>query len=164
MIVISDTTPIVSLIKISRIDLLEKLFVEVCIPEAVFRELTTNTIFESEAEVVKNSPFLKTIPVKNRKSLEILQAASGLDDGESEAIILADELKSDILVIDERKGRKVAQKLGITITGTIGILIQAHDEKIISTEDIKNYLEQLRNSNIRLSDSLIQEVLSMLDQ
>ncbi|MBO4699926.1 DUF3368 domain-containing protein [bacterium] len=163
MIVISDTTPIVSLIKISRIDLLEKLFGEVCIPEAVFRELTTNTIFESEAEVVQNSPFLKTIPVKNRKSLEILQAASGLDDGESEAIILADELKSDILVIDERKGRKVAQKLGITITGTIGILIQAHDEKIISTEDIKIYLEQLRNSNIRLSESLIQEALSMLE-
>jgi len=163
MIVISDTTPIVSLIKISRIDLLEKLFGEVCIPEAVFRELTTNTVFEREAKVVQNSPFLKTIPVKNRKSLEILQAASGLDDGESEAIILADELKSDILVIDERKGRKVAQKLGITITGTIGILIQAHDEKIISTEDIKIYLEQLRNSNIRLSESLIREALSILE-
>lgn len=58
MIVISDTTPIVSLIKINRIDLLEKLFEEVCIPEAVFRELTTNTILENEAEVVKNSPFL----------------------------------------------------------------------------------------------------------
>lgn len=163
MIVISDTTPIVSLIKISRIDLLEKLFGEVCIPEAVFRELTTNTIFESEAEVVKNSSFLKITPVKNLKSLGILQAASGLDDGESEAIILADELKSDILVIDERKGRKVAQKLGITITGTIGILIQAHDEKIISTEEIKRYLEQLKNSSIRLSESLIQEALSMLE-
>ena len=163
MIVISDTTPIVSLIKISRIDLLEKLFGEVCIPEAVFRELTTNTIFESEAEIVKNSSFLKITPVKNLKSLEILQAASGLDDGESEAIILADELKSDILVIDERKGRKVAQKLGITITGTIGILIQAHDEKIISTKEIKSYLEQLRNSSIRLSESLIQEALSMLE-
>ena len=163
MIVISDTTPIVSLIKISRIDLLEKLFGEVCIPEAVFRELTTNTIFESEAEIVKNSSFLKITPVKNLKSLEILQAASGLDDGESEAIILADELKSDILVIDERKGRKVAQKLGITITGTIGILIQAHDEKIISTKEIKSYLEQLRNSSIRLSESLIQEALSMLN-
>jgi predicted nucleic acid-binding protein len=94
--------------------------------------------------------------------LAILQAASGLDDGESEAIILADELKSDLLIMDERKGRKVAQKLGITITGTIGILIQAHDEKMISTEDIKLYLEQLKNSNIRLSDSLIQEALSML--
>lgn len=85
-----------------------------------------------------------------------------LHDCESEAIILADELKSDVLIIDERKGRKVAQKMGITITGTIGILLQAHNEKMISTNEIKLYLEQLKNSNIRLSDSLIQEVLSMI--
>ena len=68
--------------------------------------------------------------------------------------------RSDALVATDSA---VAQKLGITITGTIGILIQAHDEKIISTEDIKIYLEQLRNSSIRLSESLIQEALSMLE-
>ena len=85
-----------------------------------------------------------------------------MHDGESEAIILADELKSDVLIIDERKGRKKKKKMGITITGTIGILIQAHNEKMISTDEIKLYLEQLKNSNIRLSDSLIQEVLSMI--
>ena len=49
----------------------------------------------------------------------------------------SDELKSDVLIIDERKGRKVAQKMGITITGTIGILLQAHNEKMISTNEIK---------------------------
>ena len=162
MTIISDTTPIISLIIINRIDLLEKLFGEVIVPEAVFRELTTNSVFTNEAEIVKKSSFLKTTAVQNRKSLEILQAASGLDDGESEAIILADELKSDVLIIDERKGRKVAQNLGIKITGTVGVLIQAHDEKMISTEDIKTYLDQLKDSNIRLSDSLIQEALSLL--
>ena len=162
MIVISDTTPIITLIKINHIDLLEKLFGEVFIPEAVFHELTTNTAFADEAEIVKASSFLKVKTVQNQQSLSILQAVSGLDDGESEAIILAGELGSDALIIDERKGRKIAQKLGITITGTIGILIQAHNENMISTENAKLYLEQLKNSNIRLSEALIQEALSML--
>ncbi len=162
MIVISDTTPIIALIKINRIDLLEKLFDEVLIPEAVFDELTTNSLFANETAIVKSSTFLKKTSVQNKKSLQILQAASGLDDGESQAIILADELKSDALIIDEKKGRKVAQQLGITITGTIGILIQAHNEGMISSDEIKQYLEQLKNSNIRLSDSLIQQALAML--
>lgn len=162
MIIISDTTPIISLIKIQRLDLLEKLFGEVLIPEAVFRELTTNETFKNEATIVKSSKFIKTSPIKNKKSLEILQAASGLDDGESEAIILADELKSDVLIIDERKGRKVAQNLGIVITGTVGILIQAHYENMISEKEVKICFEYLKNSSIRLSDSLIQEALSIM--
>lgn len=162
MIIISDTTPIISLIKIQRLDLLEKLFGEVLIPEAVFRELTTNETFKNESTIVKSSKFIKTSPIKNKKSLEILQAASGLDDGESEAIILADELKSDVLIIDERKGRKVAQNLGIVITGTVGILIQAHYENMISEEEVKICFEYLKNSSIRLSDSLIQEALSIM--
>jgi predicted nucleic acid-binding protein len=162
MTVISDTTPIISLIKINRLDLLQKLFNEILIPQAVFRELTTNVAFENEAKIVKESDFLKTSPIQNRKALEILQAASGLDDGESEAIILADELKSDVLIIDERRGRKVAKNLGINITGTVGVLLQAYDEKMITSEEIKAYFGQLKNSNIRLSDSLIQEALSLL--
>ena len=162
MIIISDTTPIISLIKINRLDLLEKLFVEVLIPNAVFKELTTNTLFTNEAEIVKKSSFLKVSSVQNQKSLQLLQAVSGLDDGESEAIILADELKSNILLMDERKGRKVAQKLGIKITGTIGILIQAYNEGMISDVEVKSYLNQLKNTNIRLSDSLIQQALSLL--
>ena len=162
MIIISDTTPIISLIKINRLDLLEKLFVEVLIPNAVFKELTTNNLFTNEAEIVKKSSFLKVSSVQNQKSLQLLQAVSGLDDGESEAIILADELKSNILLMDERKGRKVAQKLGIKITGTIGILIQAYNEGMISDVEVKSYLNQLKNTNIRLSDSLIQQALSLL--
>lgn len=142
--------------------MLEKLFGEVLIPKAVYRELTTNALFENEAIIVKASAFLKTSAVQNRKSLQLLQAASGLDDGESEAIILADELKSDVLIMDERKGRKVAQKLGIKITGTVGVLLQAYSETMISSDEIKAYLDRLKNSNIRLSESLIQKALEIL--
>lgn len=164
MIVISDTTPVISLIKISRLDLLEKLFGEVLVPETVLRELTTNTAFKKEAEIVQSSSFIKTSSIQNRKSLEILRAASGLDDGESEAIILADELQSDVLIIDERRGRKVAQNLGITITGTVGILVQAHSENMISEEEVKICFEHLKDSGIRLSDSLIQDALSIMQK
>ena len=164
MIIISDTTPIISLIKINRLDLLEKWFGEVLVPEAVFRELTTNIAFKNEADIVKSSSFIKTSSIQNRKSLEILQAASGLDDGESEAIILADELKPDVLIIEERRGRKVAQNLGIAISGTVGILIQAHCESMISVDEVKNCFEYLKNSCIRLSDSLIQEALSIMQK
>ena len=163
MIIVSDTTPIISFIKINKLDLLHQLFDEVLIPDAVFRELTANKLFTDEAEIVRNTKFLKTISVKNRQSLEILQAVSGLDDGESEAIVLANEQKSDALIIDERKGRKVAQKLGITVTGSIGILIQANNEKLISKDDVKSCIDILKNCNIRLSDNLIQEALDMLE-
>ncbi len=162
MIIISDTTPIISLIKINRIDLLEQLFQEVFIPEAVYNELTTNSIFANETEIVKNCTFIKTMSVQNHKSVTLLQAVSGLDDGESEAIILADELKPSALIIDERKGRKVAQQLGLNITGTIGILLQAYSEGKITKDEVKLYLDNLKKNNIRLSDSLIQQTLALL--
>lgn len=162
MIIVSDTTPIISLIKINRLDLLEKLFDEIFIPDAVYRELTTNITFADEGKIVRKFNFLKQISVQNKQSIQILQSVTGLDDGESEAIVLANEQKSDLLIIDERKGRKVAQKLGIAITGTMGILIQANAEGMISKDEVKSYLEVLKESNIRLSENLIQETLDML--
>ncbi|WP_022932202.1 DUF3368 domain-containing protein [Treponema bryantii] len=162
MIVVSDTTPIISLIKINRLDLLKELFQEVLIPDAVYRELTTNQSFSAEAEEVKKAKFLKVSPVQNKQSIQILQAVSGLDDGESEAIVLAGEKQSDVLIIDERRGRKVAQQLGITITGTVGILVQANDEGMLSKADAKTCLNFLKQSNIRLSENLIQDALDMM--
>lgn len=162
MTIVSDTTPLISLIKINRLDLLEKLFHEVLIPEAVYRELTTNQSFALEAEEVKKAPFLKVSPVQNKQSIQILQAVSGLDDGESEAIVLAGEKLSDVLIIDERRGRKVVQQLGISITGTVGILVQANDEGMISKADAKSCFDFLKQSNIRLSENLIQSALDMM--
>lgn len=162
MTVISDTTPIISLIKIQKLDLLQNLFKEILIPDAVFKELTTNTVYKEEAEIVKNCDFFRTVSVQNKKSLEIFQKITGLDAGESEAIIIVDEQKSDLLIMDERKGRKIAGKLGINLTGTIGILIQAYNEKMITAEDVKLCLQNLRQQNIRISEELMNRAFEKL--
>lgn len=67
MIVISDTTPIISLLKANCLDLLEKLYGRVLIPKAVYRELTENPIFAKESEVIKKLDYLSVVAVENEK-------------------------------------------------------------------------------------------------
>lgn len=158
MIVVSDTTPVISLMKAGQLELMRQLFGVVYIPEAVYRELTDNEAFSEEVKMVQECEFLYMQKVDNEKSVAILQNFTGLDAGESEAIILADEMNSDVLLMDERKGRQVAKKLGIRITGTIGILTQAFDEGILTKEDVERCIERLKESGIRISEKLYQRL------
>ena len=158
MIVVSDTTPIISLMKTGQLKLLQKLFGVVYIPGAVYRELTENDVFSEEVRMVQECEFIYVEEVSNGKSVAILRNFTGLDAGESEAIILADEKQSDVLLIDEHKGRQVAKKMGITITGTIGILMQAFDEGMLTREDVEGCIERLKESGIRISEKLYQKL------
>lgn len=91
MIVVSDTTPIISLMKAGQLELLQKLFGVVYIPGAVYRELTENEAFSREVKMVQECEFIYVEEVHNGKSVNILRNFTGLNAGESEAIILADE-------------------------------------------------------------------------
>ena len=112
MIVVSDTTPLISLLKINSLNILEKLFGKVLIPQAVFDELTVDERFKLEAEQIMSNKFVSVKPVSNVASVSILKRATGLDQGESEAIVLTDELKADLLLMDEAKGRTVSNQMG----------------------------------------------------
>ena len=125
MIVVSDTTPLISLLKIGRLDLLEKLFGIVYVPQAVYRELTIDERFSDEAEQIDKSTFVIVKEVTNMGAVNVLKRATGLDQGESEAIVLSDEMNADILLMDEMKGRKVSEEMGIKVMGTIGVLMVA---------------------------------------
>lgn len=98
------------------------------------------------------------ISLMKTQQLELLQNFTGLDAGESEAIILADEKQSDVLLMDEHKGRQVAKKMGVTITGTIGILTQGFDEGMLTREDVEECIEELKESGIRISEQLYQKL------
>lgn len=128
MLIVSDTTPIITLMKMEHLDILKHLYGKVLIPNAVYIELTGNEKFVAEASQIMDSDFLEVEEVNNEVAVTILREVSGLDAGESEAIVMANSRKADLLVMDEHKGRSVAKKMGLPITGTIGLLLKAFDE------------------------------------
>ena len=162
MIVVSDTTPLISLMKVSKLGLLEPLFQEVLIPVSVYAELTTNPNFEDEARQIKDCPFIKVVSVKEHKAVDVLQRSAGLDLGESEAIVYADDIKADVLLMDEAKGRQVAKAMGLYIMGTVGVLLFAYEESIMSGSDVVKALTQLRRANRHIGEDVIKYALSKI--
>lgn len=162
MIVVSDTTPLISFLKIGRLDLLENLFGKVLIPQAVFDELTNDERFQLEAEQIKRARFIIVKPVNSPESVSVLKRATGLDQGESEAIILTDELQSDLLLMDEAKGRNVSAKMGIKIMGTIGILMAAYEEKELSADEVKACIDGLQHAGRHIGNRHYQMLLNKL--
>lgn len=164
MIVVSDTTPMVSLMKASRLELLATLFHEVLIPEAVFSELTANPRFQAEADQIRKAPYIKVVSVSEQKAVDVLRRSSGLDLGESEAIVFADDQKADVLLMDEAKGRKVAKAMGLYIMGTVGVLLFAFEKNVLTDSEVKKAFEQLQQADRRIGDELIQYALRRLSK
>lgn len=162
MIVVSDTTPLLTLFKIGRIDILNKLYNSVHIPLAVFEELTRNTEYPEEAEYFRNCPFLEVHSDFSAERVSLLQRATGLDLGESEAIILADEKQPSLLLIDESKGRVVAESMKLTITGSIGILFAAYQKKLLTADEIDQSVSMLKGMNRFIGEKLFNLLLSLV--
>ena len=164
MIVVSDTTPLISLMKIGRLNLIEQLFGEVQIPDAVYMELVSNSEFREEAQQIQRSPFIKRVVIEDGKAVELLRRATGLDIGESEAIILSDICKAELLLMDESKGRQVAKQMGLHLMGTVGMLRAAHEEKLLSYEEIRQCIEGLRANGRHISDRLFEQLMEVIRQ
>lgn len=163
MIVVSDTTPLITLLKVQHLDLLEKYFGEVQIPIAVYNELVCDSRFKNEAEQIIHCPFIKVVDTMNTKSVDLLRRATGLDLGESEAIILTDEIHADLLLMDEARGRDVAEQMGLRIMGTIGLLMASYQSGIISADDIKKCIEIIRSSSRHIGEKYLQMLLDKIN-
>ena len=157
-IVIVDTTPIISLCLVQQLHLLELLYGEVLIPPAVKAEVLAGGIRAGATEL-RTAMYIRTVPLQDPQRATLL---SDLDRGEAEVIALGIERQADLLIIDEQLGRRHAQRLGLPITGVLGVLLKA--KQLGHLPLVKPLILQLRQNNIRLGDALIERVLKLADE
>lgn len=163
MIVISDTSVITNLAAIHHLQLLSQLYNRVLLPEAVYRELADIEPPVPGTLEVQTASWLEIREVTNRETVERLQNEAKLDPGESEAIALTLELGADLLLIDERRGRAEADRLGIKITGLLGVLVEAKRKNLIDAA--KPLIDALiATSEFRVSSTLYDRILDVVDE
>ena len=153
MIVVSDTSSISALLRIGHADLLQRLYGEVLIPEAVRDELL---VF---FPIVPK--FLHCRQVSDVG--EVKRLCGELDLGEAEAIALAREMRADVLLIDELNGRRIAKREGIPIIGLMGVLANAKNVGLVVS--IRPLIDKLENeADFRFSAELKQDTLRLANE
>jgi len=149
--IVCNAGPLISLARIDRLDILPALYDEIVVSPAVHREITNDDSLPG-ARALAEADWLKLVEVRDRGALEHL--SSSLDAGEAETLALARELRSTA-AIDEKRGRRFAEELGISQTGTVGILLTAKRRGLIPF--VRPLLDQLTEKGVRLSARLYEE-------
>lgn len=154
--VVSNTTPIIALSVVGRLNLLRDLYAEVLIPPAVYDEIMAGGARRVGATELRRASWIETISLLDPRRADLLV---DLDRGEAEAIALAMELDADLLLIDERLARRHAQRLGLTITGSLGVLLKAKERGLVP--ELQPLIQELRRNKIRLSEDVVQQALRL---
>lgn len=151
--VVSNTTPILSLLKINRLDLLKQLYTQIYIPEAVYKEIEAGKTKEFYKDLSKID-WIKIAEIQDKQAVKYFL---DLDSGEAEAIVLASEINADLIILDEKLGRFHAKHADLKVTGTIGILLKAKTDGLIS--ELKPLLNELTKKDVWISEKLKREIL-----
>ncbi len=153
MVIVANSTPLIALSRLGLFELLKEYFGEVAIPKEVYEEVVTRGGDLFGAMEVSRSKWIKIYEPGNRLAVDSLSMHLG--KGEAEAIILAKE-KNTLLIIDDKDGRRMAAIMEVSVTGTVGLLkLAAEDGKI----DLKKTLDELMASGFRLSKNEYKKII-----
>ena len=144
-LVIADTSCFILLDKINELALLKDLFNEIATTEEVALE------FGNELP-----PWIKIESIQDKKYQTFLSLA--VDRGEASAIALSIEKADALLILDDLQARKLAEKLGLRYTGTLGVVARARREGVI--DSVKPIIEKIRSTNFRFSEEVFAAIVS----
>ncbi len=145
-IIISDTSTLILFHKIGELDLLRKVYGELLVTPEISNEFGN-----------KLPDWIKIQPVTDKKYQNFIE--SQVDLGEASAIALAKEFDETLLLLDDLKARKLATRLNLKITGTLGIIHKAKQISVI--KKVKPLIDKLLETDFRISDIIIQEIFSL---
>jgi predicted nucleic acid-binding protein len=143
-VIIADTSCLIIYDKINKLEILQRTFTEL---------IVTREVSEEYGELPN---WIKIRDLEDEE--QYLKLAENLGKGEASSIALALEIKSSLLILDEKKGRKIAEELGIEIIGSLGVLIKAKDKGIIKS--IKEVLALIEKTNFRISEAIKKKLLN----
>lgn len=154
MQVVADTSALIALATCKALSLLHDLFDQILVPPAVYEEATVQGKFDAQAL----QSFLHD-KIEHVDLTELVIAASGLGQGELEAMALYKKLHADRLLVDDARARRVARFNGIEVVGSLGVLLLGKRRGLLSA--VRPMVDILRASEIRMSEPLLSKVLEM---
>jgi predicted nucleic acid-binding protein len=161
MIAVCNSSPIIALAGAGQLELLPALYGQIILPDAVFEEITVAGAGEPGAHEIAQAAWVTRQSVRSTPLVAAL--CIELDAGEADAIALAVESNADLILLDERIGRRAAKRLGLTAVGTLGILIAAKDRGLLAT--VRPALDALRvNAGFWITDELYSPVLNAANE
>lgn len=158
MIVVSNTSPLTNLAAIGRFDLLRRVYGRLHVANGVWEELNAKNQRWPGRDEVAGADWIERHSVRNQALITALRRDLGR--GEAETIALALELDAELVLLDEREGRHAAQRLGLRVTGVIGLLLEAKAAGAVP--EIRPHLDALRQTaGFYLSETVYLGALSL---
>lgn len=157
--VVADATPIIALAGLGHLSLLQQLYNEVLVPPAVWGELTSGGLRPGGLEDLAAAPWIQSGTLSIPSQADFFP---DLDRGEAEVIAFALQADARLVLLDDRLGRRHAARLGLTLTGTFGVLLAAKKLGLVSA--IAPLLDQLAENRIYSSPRLRELVLERADE
>lgn len=157
-VIVADTSPIRYLVLIGEASVLQQLYGRILVPQPVLDELRRDRTPRPVRDWVESAPAWIHVVPGHTDAVEQLVLAT-LGSGEKAAIGLALSEKADLLLMDERIGTAEARRLGLTVTGTLGVLARASERGFVS---LAPAMEKLLATNFRVSPTIIHQLLREL--